>query len=408
MNSATHTDVIIAGGGMVGLTLAIALSQSGLRTVVVEREALPTLTGAGFDGRCSALAYANVRMFRALGLWDALAPNTQPINDILVSDAAPGGVSPFSLHFDHREIGAVMGAMAENRHIREVLQEAAARTPGLRLISGQTIASLDRDGLRARAVLSGGEQIEATLAVAAEGRDSPLREEAGLSVIGWDYKQTGIVTTVAHERPHHGVAYEHFLPAGPFAILPLTGNRSSLVWTEREDIAPGILALPDAEFTRELGKRFGDHLGAVTPIGPRWSYPLRFQLARQTIAPRLAVIGDAAQGIHPIAGQGLNLGFKDVAALTETILDAARLGSDFGRVDVLARYERWRRFDRVTLALGTDALNRLFSTGLAPVRLARDLGLGAVDAVGPLRRFFMRHAGGDAGQLPRLLRGEAA
>jgi 2-octaprenyl-6-methoxyphenol hydroxylase len=230
----------------------------------------------------------------------------------------------------------------------------------------------------------------------------------GIGLISWSYPQRGIVATVAHEKPHNGTAFEHFLPSGPFAILPMTGNRSSLVWTEREELADDILESADADFEAEVARRFGAHLGAVRADGPRWSYPLRFHLARSYVKPRFALVGDAAHGIHPIAGQGLNLGFKDVAALVEVILDAARLGLDYGTIDVLRRYERWRRFDSFALAAATDALNRLFSNDIAPLRLVRDLGLGIVDGIGPLRRFLMRHAGGDSGKLPRLLRGEAA
>jgi 2-octaprenyl-6-methoxyphenol hydroxylase len=235
-----------------------------------------------------------------------------------------------------------------------------------------------------------------------------LRAQQGIGVIGWSYPQTGIVATVAHEKPHNGVAYEHFLPSGPFAILPMTENRSSLVWTEAKAKAPAMLALDEAGFNAEVARRFGAHLGATKVVGGRWSYPLSFHLARDYVRPRFALAGDCAHGIHPIAGQGLNLGLKDAAALAETILDAARLGLDIGSVGVLKRYERWRRFDSFTLAASTDALNRLFSNDIAPLRHLRDLGLGIVDAIGPARRFFMRHAGGDVGKLPRLMKGEAA
>jgi 2-octaprenyl-6-methoxyphenol hydroxylase len=227
-------------------------------------------------------------------------------------------------------------------------------------------------------------------------------------VIGWSYPQTGIVATVEHDKPHNGVAYEHFLPSGPFAILPMTGNRSSLVWTEAKTKAPGLLALDEARFHDELARRFGGHLGATRAAGPRWSYPLAFHLARDFVRPRLALAGDSAHGIHPIAGQGLNLGLKDAAALAEVLLDAARLGRDIGALDTLKRYERWRRFDSFALAAATDGLNRLFSNDIAPLRHLRDLGMGIVDAIGPARRFFMRHAGGDVGKLPKLMRGEAA
>jgi 2-octaprenyl-6-methoxyphenol hydroxylase len=263
--------------------------------------------------------------------------------------------------------------------------------------------------------LDDGRQIAASLVVAADGRDSKLRAAQGIGVVGWSYPQTGIVATVAHQEPHNGVAYEHFLPSGPFAILPMTENRSSLVWTERADKAPAMLALDEEGFNAEVARRFGAHLGTtkVIPLDDgahsgRWSYPLSFHLARDYVRPRFALAGDCAHGIHPIAGQGLNLGLKDAAALAETLLDAARLGRDIGALDTLKRYERWRRFDALALAASTDALNRLFSNDIAPLRQLRDLGLGLVDAIGPARRFFMRHAGGDIGKLPRLLKGEAA
>jgi 2-octaprenyl-6-methoxyphenol hydroxylase len=413
------SDVIIGGGGMVGLTLALALAQGGLKVSVCDPVPAAALTDAKFDGRVSALSYSSVRMFETLGVWSGLADHAQPIHDILVTDAALGGTpSPFSLHFDSDELGQPMGDIAENRFIRSALYAAAEKSPNITLIAPAALTHLDVEDARVTASLSNGNKIAASLAVAADGRDSPMREEMGLKTIGWSYPQTGIVATVEHERPHNGVAYEHFLPSGPFAILPMTSassgeaagqkNRSSLVWTERDDLAPAMMALPDAEFDAEIARRFGAHLGAAKAAGPRWSYPLKFHLARGFVKPRFALAGDSAHGIHPIAGQGLNLGLKDAAALAETVLDAARLGLDIGSADVLARYERWRRFDSFTLAASTDALNRLFSNDIAPLRFARDLGLGIVDGIGPLRRFFMRHAGGDIGKLPRLLRGEAA
>jgi 2-octaprenyl-6-methoxyphenol hydroxylase len=235
-----------------------------------------------------------------------------------------------------------------------------------------------------------------------------MRDAMGLKVVSWSYPQWGIVATVEHEKPHNGVAYEHFLPSGPFAILPMTGNRSSLVWTEREDLAPALLKLDEDAFDAELASRFGSHLGATRAAGPRWSYPLKFHLARGFVAPRFALCGDSAHGIHPIAGQGLNLGLKDAAALCEVVLDAARLGLDIGNLDTLQKYERWRRFDSFALSAATDGLNRLFSNDIAPLRVLRDVGMGIVDAIGPARRFFMRQAGGDVGKLPRLMKGEAA
>jgi 2-octaprenyl-6-methoxyphenol hydroxylase len=404
-----QTDVAIAGGGMVGLTLALALSQAGMKVAVADPLMPAQLLDERFDGRVSALAFASVRMLRALGLWDELAPDAQPINDIVVSDGELGKKpSPFSLHFDHREIGEILGYIVENRHIRRAQLQATQSCGGLVFLPGVAVESLVVGEGSATMSLSNGEAFESPLAVSAEGRDSPLREAQGIRSVAWDYPQIGIVVTVEHERPHNGVAYEHFLPAGPFAILPMTGNRASLVWTEETNEARWLLGLDDRSFTAELRLRFGGHLGEVSPTGPRWSYPLRLHLARSYVQHRFALIGDAAHTIHPIAGQGLNLGLKDAAALAETVLDAARLGLDFGRSDVLERYERWRRFDSMALAAATDGLNRLMSNSIPPLRVVRDLGMGIVDAIPPLRQFFMRHAGGDVGTLPRLLKGEAA
>jgi 2-octaprenyl-6-methoxyphenol hydroxylase len=312
------------------------------------------------------------------------------------------------MHFDAQDVGAdSLGHIAENRHIRAALHAAIAEEKNLTLIAPAEVTVVTVSQGETRARVSDGRELRAALAVAADGRDSRLRKEQGIRAIGWSYPQTGIVATVHHARPHNGVAYEHFLPSGPFAILPMTGDRSSLVWTEAQDKAPAMLALAPVDFDTEVAARFGAHLGKTEVVGARWSYPLNFHLARDYVRPRFALAGDCAHGIHPIAGQGLNLGLKDAAALAETVLDAARLGQDIGALDVLKRYERWRRFDSFALAASTDALNRLFSNDIAPLRQLRDLGLGVVDAVGPLRRFFMRHAGGDIGKLPRLLKGES-
>jgi len=403
-------DVIIGGGGMVGLTLAIALAKGGLSVAVADPVPQAAALDAAFDGRVSALAYASVRMYQALGVWEHLVQDAQPINDILVTDARLNGEpSPFSLHFDAAEVGAAaLGHIVENRHTRAGLFAVAATLPNLSLIAPAALVGLVPGPQSIRASLSNGETVEAALAIAADGRESAMREKMGLGVIAWSYPQWGIVATVAHEKPHDGVAYEHFLPSGPFAILPMTGNRSSLVWTEDEKLAPKMMQLDADAFDAEIARRFGNHLGATKAAGPRWSYPLKFHLARAYVKPRFALAGDAAHGIHPIAGQGLNLGLKDAAALADVLLDAARLGLDIGSLDTLKKYERWRRFDSLAMAVATDGLNRLFSNDIAPLRVLRDVGMGIVDAIGPARRFFMRHAGGDIGKLPRLMRGEAA
>ena len=398
-------DVIIAGGGFVGMSLALALARLGLAVIVIDPVAAAIALTERFDGRVSALSYASLRMFRALGVWDALALHAQPIEQILVTDAGLGRpASPFSLHFDGGEIGGPLGVIAENRAIRYALYGAVAATAQIRVIAPASVTALTTDGPAITVRLSTGEALTARLAVAADGRDSRARDEMGIGIVAWDYPQAGIVATVHHERPHNGVAYEHFLPAGPFAILPLPGNRASLVWTEKRDIAARMLGLDQAGFEAEIAKRFGAHLGATRAEGPRWSYPLRFHVARQYVKPRFALAGDAAHGIHPIAGQGLNLGLRDAAAFTDVVSDAAGLGQDIGALDVLKRYEEWRRFDSLAMALTMDGLNRLFSNDFAPLRLARDIGIGIVDKIGPLRRAFMREAGGDSGKLPSLMR----
>jgi 2-octaprenyl-6-methoxyphenol hydroxylase len=408
MTGKPDSDVLIVGGGLAGLPLALALAQGGLSVTVVDVLDPATATDAGFDGRVSAIALASCRMFEQLGVTRYLTGQMQPINDILVSDGrVRDGASPFFLHFDHKEIGnEPLGHLIENRHIRIALQKATEEQPLIRLIAPQSVTRVEY-GAQAVATLGNGERVSARLCFAADGRGSPTRQAAGIKTVGWDYGQMGIVSTVEHELPHEGVAQEYFLPGGPFAILPMVGNRSSLVWTEKTADAKAILSLDNDAFAEEMRARFGDYLGECRPVGPRWSYPLTLQLARDYVRPRLALVGDAAHGIHPIAGQGLNLGLRDVAAAAEVVVDAARLGLDIGALDVLERYQSWRRFDSVALSLVTDGLNRLFSNDIAPIRLARDLGLGAVAQMGPLRRFFMRHAAGMVGDLPRLLRGEA-
>jgi len=400
-------DVIIGGGGFVGLSLALALARAGLHVVVADPVPAPQALSEGFDGRVCALSYASLRMFRALGVWPGLEAYAQPIEQILVTDARLGRpASPFSLFFDGQEVGGALGAIAENRAIRRALFGAVAEAAQIRVIAPASVVSVKPAGEGVAVALSSGEVLTARLAVAADGRDSRARDEMGIGVVRWDYPQAGIVATVHHEHPHNGTAYEHFLPSGPFAILPLTGNRSSLVWTERRDLAASMMGLDQTGFEAEIAKRFGKHLGSIRQEGPRWSYPLRFHLAREYVKPRFALAGDAAHGIHPIAGQGLNLGLRDAAALADVLIEAAGLGQDIGALDVLQRYEQWRRFDSFTQAMTMDGLNRLFSNDIAPLRLARDLGMGLVDKIGPLRRYFMREAGGDVGKLPSLMRAD--
>jgi 2-octaprenyl-6-methoxyphenol hydroxylase len=395
--------VLVIGGGMVGLTLASALAGAGLEVIVVDRARPESMTDAAFDGRTSAIAYGTQRMLAGLGLWPRLADAAQAILEIRVSDHG----SWLFLHYDHRDMGPrPVGYIVENRDIRRALLAHLATLPAARVIAPARVVAVDRDGPGVEARLEDGRVITAALAVAADGRGSLTRRAAGIRVAGWSYPQTGIVCTIAHERPHNGIAHEHFMPAGPFAVLPMTGDRSSLVWTERTALAPAMLALDDDDFIAEIARRFGDSLGRLEVVGRRWSYPLSLMHAERYVARRLALIGDAAHVIHPIAGQGLNLGLRDVASLAEVVVDAHRLGLDIAQAPVLERYERWRRFDNLVVIAATDGLNRLFSNSLPPVRLARDLGLAAVNRLAPLKRFFMRYAMGLVGDLPRLLRGE--
>jgi len=394
----------VVGGGLNGLTLAIACASAGLSVAVIDREDPATMLGAAFDGRTSAIAYGSMRVLDGIGVWPLVAARAQPINEIRVADNS----SPLFLHYDHRELGdQKLGWIVENRDLRRALHDRAGALANLRLIAPMRVAGAERAAAAATLSLANGDTVRAELIAAADGKNSPLRAAAGIRTVSWTYPQIGIVVTVRHERPHHGIAVEHFLPAGPFAILPMTENRSSIVWTERADSAPALLALDDAAFHAELASRFGDFLGAVAVEGPRWSYPLVFLHANAYAAHRLVLVGEAAHVIHPIAGQGLNLGIRDTAALAECLIDGRRLGLDLADAAILRRYENWRRVDTLMLAGVTDALNRLFSNSVPPVKLARDLGLAAVGRVPPLKHFFMRHAMGMVGELPRLVRGEA-
>ena len=412
--SATETnlmdaEVLIIGGGLVGATLATAFGQAGLDVCVVDMADPKANLDAGFDGRASAIALATQRVLAGLGLWAALEPEAAPILNIRVSE----GDSLFFLHYDHQDIGdEAFGYMVENRNLRKALFHRMQDLETVRVLAPASIATLERNSHGVHATLTDGRDIRARLAVAADGRGSQTRDSAGIKVTNWSYEQSGIVCTVAHEKCHDFVANEHFLPAGPFAILPLKGDQdrpghcSSIVWTERADLAPAIMSLDDAAFQAELERRFGDFLGAIEVVRPKWSYPLSLQYSQETISHRLALVGDAAHAMHPIAGQGLNMGLRDVAALAEVILDARRLGMDIGDGVVLERYQRWRRFDNTLMLAMTDGLNRLFSNNIRPLRLARDLGLAAVNRLPPLKKFFMRHAMGLVGDLPRLMRNQ--
>ena len=395
-------DIAIVGGGMVGLTLALGLEGVGARVAVIERASLDDMAEASFDGRGSAIAAGSQRILDGTGLWELLQEDAEPILEIRVAD----GASQLFLHYDHREVGeGPLGWIVENAHIRRAFAQAVALSDVI-VFENTALADARFEARSTTLKLVDGRTVDATLAIAADGRQSALRKLAGIEAVRWSYPQTGIVCAVTHEAPHHGIAHEHFLPSGPFAILPMTRNRSSIVWTERNDLAPAILELDDDDFSAELKRRFGDFLGDVR-VGPqRWAYPLSVVHARDYVAPRVAAVGDAAHAIHPIAGQGFNLGLRDVAALAEIIVDRLRLGLDPGDTEALMRYQKWRKPDNMMMIAATDSLNRLFSNDVAPVRMARDTGLALVNQLPPLKRVLMRHAMGLVGDLPRLTRGE--
>jgi 2-octaprenyl-6-methoxyphenol hydroxylase len=406
-SSRQRIEVAVGGAGFAGLALAIALRQAlgdPFAVTVID----PTLAHAqSKDPRASAIAAAARRLFEAIDVWDAVAPNAQPILGMVVTDSKlDDAVRPTFLTFGGDvEEGEPFAHMVENRHLVDALA-TKARDLGVDLRAG-AVAGFENAGNVVDVSLADGEVISARLLVGADGAHSLIRERAGIATHGWNYDQSAIVTTVAHEREHNGRADEHFLPAGPFAILPLTGKRCSIVWTENTREAQRIVALPDDEFHKELEKRFGLQLGDLKVIGPRRAFPLGLFTARTFIGDRLALIGDAAHIIHPIAGQGLNMGLRDVAALAEAIADAARLGLDPGGPDVLERYQRWRRFDTMTMGIATDGLNRLFSNHSDVLRFARDIGLGLVERMPVLKRMFIREAAGFTGDVPKLLKGEA-
>jgi 2-octaprenyl-6-methoxyphenol hydroxylase len=399
-------DLIIAGGGMTGLALACAVGGAGAPVLLVEQRGLAATTEPPFDGRVTAISRGSRHLLEGIGVWPHLAGEAQPILDIEVGERH----SPLTVHYDHRAIGGEpLGHIVENRVIRRaLLRRLAELTPGaLEIAAPDQAVRIERRTDGVELALASGARGRAGLLAAADGRGSPLRDLAGIGVMRWSYEQTGIVATIAHEKPHHGRAFERFFATGPLAMLPMQGDRSSIVWAASDRLARELIALDDREFLAELGDRFGDRHGALDLAGPRWHYPLSMIQAGRYTDRRLALVGDAARAIHPIAGQGWNLALRDVAALSELVVDGCRLGLDPGGASVLARYERWRRFDSLALIGITDGLNRLFANDLFPLRLARELGLGAVERIPPLKRFFMRHAMGLLGDLPRLMRGEA-
>src|SRR5690348_5889775 len=402
----TQADLVIGGAGFAGLALAIALVEAlGPQFKIVVAD--PALRHEqSRDPRASAIAAAARRLFEAIGVWEAVEAQAQPMLDMIVTDSKVGdAVRPTFLTFEGEvQPGEPFAHMIENRVLTDALV-AKARTLGIDL-RATPVTRFDNRNNSVDVTFADGATVTARLLVGADGARSQIREQAGIATHGWSYGQSAIVCTVAHERPHNGRAEEHFLPPGPFAILPLTGNRASIVWTERTADAGRYVAMSDADFHAELEKRFGLHLGDIEVVGARRAFPLGLWTARSFVAERIALIGDAAHVIHPIAGQGLNMGLRDVAALAEAVADAARLGLDIGGADVLARYQRWRRFDTMIMGVATDGLNRLFSNRSDALRLVRDIGLGLVERAPPLKRLFIREAAGFTGDVPKLLRGE--
>ncbi|WP_149143080.1 FAD-dependent monooxygenase [Gemmobacter caeruleus] len=400
-------DILIAGGGLNGPALALALAQGGLKVIVVDSRPAPARAEAGFDGRAYALALASRRLLAVTGVWPRIE-SPQPILKIKASDGVAGrGPSPLWLGFDSAELEeGPMGFMVEDRHLYAAFLAALRDMPGITLLSGETVTAQEVDPQGVTVTLASGRQIAARLLVGCDGRQSGVASRAGIRRSGWGYGQTALVTAIRHEKHHEGTAHQFFMPSGPLAILPLAGgHHSSIVWSESDATAQAIHALDDDGYLAALRPRFGDFLGEIALAGARFTYPLNLTLANSFVAPRVALVGDAAHGVHPIAGQGLNLGLRDVAALAQVVIEAHRRGEDFGSLTTLEQYQRWRRFDSTVLALGMDSVNRLFSNDNPLLRAGRDLGLGLVNAMPGLRRGFMRQAAGLTGDLPRLLAG---
>ena len=394
-------DVVIAGGGMVGMSLAIALASSNIHVAVIDKTILTSQLQPSFDGRVSAISYGSKCILDGIGVWAGMAAEAEPILDIRVSD----GNMPFFLHYDHHEVGEnPLGYIVENRHTRTALQQVASALPTLTLLDNQSLESIERDDGSVTVRLKGGQALRCRLLVGADGKHSAIRSLAQIKAMEWHYRQTAIVCTITHEKPHNGLAQERFLPAGPFAVLPMRGNRSSLVWVEPEDRVSLYLELSEGELIQEIQERVGDYLGKIQTASECFSYPLSLMHAKSYIGHRIALMGDAAHAMHPIAGQGVNLGFRDVGVLAELITERFHLGLDIGSSDVLARYQQWRRFDNVTMLAVTDGLNRLFCINVLPVQLARGFGLWAVGKLPPLKKFLMRHAMGLVGDLPKIIK----
>ena len=400
------TDIVIVGGGLNGPILALGLAQAGMNVTVIDALSTKIRKNASFDGRSYAVALTSQRLLNNLGLWDAVQGDAQPMLEIKVSDGRAGeGASPFFMHFDHAEIEeGPMGYMVQDRHLRRALLDVMEAETSITHMAGQTVIGQTPDAGGVTVTLASGKTLRARALIGCDGRASGTATRAGIKRNGWGYGQTALVCAIEHEKPHNGIAHQFFMPSGPLAILPLTGNRSSIVWSESKDTAEAFNALSNADYLNVLRPRFGDFLGDFKLAGARFTYPLSLSMAQSLVANRVALVGDAAHGVHPIAGQGLNAGMRDIAALIQVMSEALQRGEDIGSENVLHRYEEWRRFDNTALGLATDTLNRLFSNDNPLLRLGRDLGMGFVNAMPNLRRSFIREAAGLTGDLPQLMR----
>jgi 2-octaprenyl-6-methoxyphenol hydroxylase len=396
-----EVDVAIVGGALTGLALANALAAAGCTAAIVDRGRVAAAPGATRDGRVTAIARASKRFLAGCGVWRHVH-DSGPIRDIIVGE----GAMPLTVHYDHREVGdEPLGWIVENELLKAALLARVAEQEGIRILDGAAIERIEPQRAAVELRLGDGRRVRAALLAACDGRGSSVRERLGIGRREWRYDQIGMVCTLAHQRPHQGVAIERFFPDGPFAVLPMAEpRRSSIVWALREDLARQVMRLDDAAFAAEVAERFADRLGAVEVVGPRFSYPLVLVWADGYTAPRAALVGDAAHGIHPIAGQGWNLAVRDVATLAEIVADQVRLGLDPGDPLALERYAAWRSFDSLALVAITDGINRLFANDILPVKLARNIGLGLVERLPPAKRFFMHHAMGLVGDLPRAMR----
>ncbi|WP_299799940.1 FAD-dependent monooxygenase [uncultured Ruegeria sp.] len=403
------SDILIVGGGLNGPALALALAQTGHSVTVIDTLPETLRMKATFDGRAYALALASQRLLDAIEVWDRVAEHAQPMLEIKVTDGHAGaGPSPFFMHFDHAEIEeGPMGYMVEDRHLRRAFLDAMTQEQQITQLSGKTVVSQKTDMAGVTLALDDGSTVSGQLVVGCDGRRSGTAARAGIKRSGWDYGQTALVCAIEHDLPHHGVAHQFFMPPGPLAILPLTGNRSSIVWSEHTETAQRINAMSETDYLQVLRPRFGDFLGDIWLQGDRFTYPLNLTIANSFISDHLALVGDAAHGMHPIAGQGLNAGLRDVGALAEVLTLAGRRGEDIASTLVLERYQEWRRFDTAALAMATDVFNRMFSNDNPVLRMGRDIGMGLVGSLPGLRRSFVREAAGLTGDLPKLLQGRA-